>query len=205
MQGKGPDRMRPSKSCMHVHTESGNSEIQKGYRVHVNGSRYMTTFDNGKALTRPDCSGCLPTLGCGKSVLARHLIGAILPTRKSRTTCYFFFKTIPRISKRLQEPYAVPCTSSFYKDVSYSPCLSLSNSRSNQQSPRLSASSGIFSCAQHKTRTRARLSAFWTHLTNAKRAAGPSTSKQYANYTLSKANPELSSSLRVSPTLKSVK
>ena len=30
--------------------------------------------------------------GCGKSVLARHLIDSELPTTTSRTTCYFFFK-----------------------------------------------------------------------------------------------------------------
>ncbi|KAK1761310.1 ankyrin repeat-containing domain protein [Echria macrotheca] len=30
--------------------------------------------------------------GCGKSVLARHLIDSELPTTASRTTCYFFFK-----------------------------------------------------------------------------------------------------------------
>ena len=30
--------------------------------------------------------------GCGKSVLARYLIDDILPSSKTRTTCYFFFK-----------------------------------------------------------------------------------------------------------------
>lgn len=30
--------------------------------------------------------------GCGKSVLARHLIDSMLPVEGSRTTCYFFFK-----------------------------------------------------------------------------------------------------------------
>jgi hypothetical protein len=30
--------------------------------------------------------------GCGKSVLAKYLVDAILPSMKSRTTCYFFFK-----------------------------------------------------------------------------------------------------------------
>ena len=30
--------------------------------------------------------------GCGKSVLAKHLVDSELPTTKSRTTCYFFFK-----------------------------------------------------------------------------------------------------------------
>jgi ankyrin repeat protein len=30
--------------------------------------------------------------GCGKSVLARHLVDSELPTTISRTTCYFFFK-----------------------------------------------------------------------------------------------------------------
>ena len=30
--------------------------------------------------------------GCGKSVLARHLIDNVLPSTQSRTTCYFFFK-----------------------------------------------------------------------------------------------------------------
>ncbi|KAL7782529.1 ankyrin repeat-containing domain protein [Trichoderma ceciliae] len=30
--------------------------------------------------------------GCGKSVLARHLIDSILQTTESRTVCYFFFK-----------------------------------------------------------------------------------------------------------------
>jgi len=30
--------------------------------------------------------------GCGKSVLAKHLIDSELPTSASRTTCYFFFK-----------------------------------------------------------------------------------------------------------------
>lgn len=30
--------------------------------------------------------------GCGKSVLAKHLINSVLPTTDSRTTCYFFFK-----------------------------------------------------------------------------------------------------------------
>ncbi|GAB1311330.1 Ankyrin repeat domain-containing protein 50 [Madurella fahalii] len=30
--------------------------------------------------------------GCGKSVLARHLVDSELPTTTSRTTCYFFFK-----------------------------------------------------------------------------------------------------------------
>ncbi|KAK1765324.1 ankyrin repeat-containing domain protein [Phialemonium atrogriseum] len=30
--------------------------------------------------------------GCGKSVLAKHLVDSILPTTESRTTCYFFFK-----------------------------------------------------------------------------------------------------------------
>ncbi|KAJ4250968.1 hypothetical protein NW762_011618 [Fusarium torreyae] len=30
--------------------------------------------------------------GCGKSVLARHLVDSELPTTESRTTCYFFFK-----------------------------------------------------------------------------------------------------------------
>ncbi|KAJ8113228.1 hypothetical protein ONZ43_g5200 [Nemania bipapillata] len=30
--------------------------------------------------------------GCGKSVLAKYLIDSELPTTKSRTTCYFFFK-----------------------------------------------------------------------------------------------------------------
>ncbi|KAH7122358.1 ankyrin repeat-containing domain protein [Dendryphion nanum] len=30
--------------------------------------------------------------GCGKSVLAKHLIDSVLPTTESRTVCYFFFK-----------------------------------------------------------------------------------------------------------------
>ncbi|KAM0246182.1 hypothetical protein ACHAQJ_010321 [Trichoderma viride] len=30
--------------------------------------------------------------GCGKSVLAKHLIDSVLPSTASRTTCYFFFK-----------------------------------------------------------------------------------------------------------------
>jgi hypothetical protein len=30
--------------------------------------------------------------GCGKSVLAKYLADAVLPSTKSRTTCYFFFK-----------------------------------------------------------------------------------------------------------------
>ena len=30
--------------------------------------------------------------GCGKSVLAKHLIDDVLPSTQSRTTCYFFFK-----------------------------------------------------------------------------------------------------------------
>jgi ankyrin repeat domain-containing protein 50 len=30
--------------------------------------------------------------GCGKSVLAKYLVDAVLPSTKSRTTCYFFFK-----------------------------------------------------------------------------------------------------------------
>jgi len=30
--------------------------------------------------------------GCGKSVLARHLVDSVLPTPESRTVCYFFFK-----------------------------------------------------------------------------------------------------------------
>ncbi|KAK6342481.1 hypothetical protein TWF718_007884 [Orbilia javanica] len=30
--------------------------------------------------------------GCGKSVLAKHLVDSVLPTTASRTTCYFFFK-----------------------------------------------------------------------------------------------------------------
>ncbi|KAL6886871.1 hypothetical protein GGI43DRAFT_388490 [Trichoderma evansii] len=30
--------------------------------------------------------------GCGKSVLAKHLIDSVLPNTASRTTCYFFFK-----------------------------------------------------------------------------------------------------------------
>jgi ankyrin repeat domain-containing protein 50 len=30
--------------------------------------------------------------GCGKSVLARYLVDEALPTTKTRTTCYFFFK-----------------------------------------------------------------------------------------------------------------
>lgn len=32
--------------------------------------------------------------GCGKSVLAKHLIDSVLPTTDSRTTCYFFFKDV---------------------------------------------------------------------------------------------------------------
>lgn len=30
--------------------------------------------------------------GCGKSVLARHLVDTVLPSVNTRTTCYFFFK-----------------------------------------------------------------------------------------------------------------
>jgi hypothetical protein len=30
--------------------------------------------------------------GCGKSVLAKYLVDIMLPSTKSRTTCYFFFK-----------------------------------------------------------------------------------------------------------------
>jgi predicted ATPase len=30
--------------------------------------------------------------GCGKSVLAKHLVDSVLPSTASRTTCYFFFK-----------------------------------------------------------------------------------------------------------------
>ncbi|EPE05936.1 ankyrin repeat-containing protein [Ophiostoma piceae UAMH 11346] len=30
--------------------------------------------------------------GCGKSVLAKHLVNTVLPTTDMRTTCYFFFK-----------------------------------------------------------------------------------------------------------------
>ncbi|OCL02131.1 ankyrin, partial [Glonium stellatum] len=30
--------------------------------------------------------------GCGKSVLAKYLVDSVLPTTKSRTMCYFFFK-----------------------------------------------------------------------------------------------------------------
>lgn len=30
--------------------------------------------------------------GCGKSVLARHLVDSVLPTNDKRATCYFFFK-----------------------------------------------------------------------------------------------------------------
>ncbi|KAK4182277.1 hypothetical protein QBC35DRAFT_518914 [Podospora australis] len=30
--------------------------------------------------------------GCGKSVLAKHLVDSVLPTIESRTVCYFFFK-----------------------------------------------------------------------------------------------------------------
>ncbi|KAJ6438047.1 MYB DNA-binding domain-containing protein [Purpureocillium lavendulum] len=30
--------------------------------------------------------------GCGKSVLAKHLVDTVLPTTQSRTTCFFFFK-----------------------------------------------------------------------------------------------------------------
>ncbi|KAI0137495.1 hypothetical protein BJ170DRAFT_648495, partial [Xylariales sp. AK1849] len=30
--------------------------------------------------------------GCGKSVLAKHLVDNVLPTTSTRTTCYFFFK-----------------------------------------------------------------------------------------------------------------
>ena len=30
--------------------------------------------------------------GCGKSVLAKHLVDFVLPSNPSRTTCYFFFK-----------------------------------------------------------------------------------------------------------------
>jgi len=30
--------------------------------------------------------------GCGKSVLAKHMVDSVLPTTASRTTCYFFFK-----------------------------------------------------------------------------------------------------------------
>ncbi|KAF7556386.1 hypothetical protein G7Z17_g1435 [Cylindrodendrum hubeiense] len=30
--------------------------------------------------------------GCGKSVLAKHLVDTVLPSTDSRTTCYFFFK-----------------------------------------------------------------------------------------------------------------
>ncbi|KAK4206117.1 hypothetical protein QBC37DRAFT_145455, partial [Rhypophila decipiens] len=30
--------------------------------------------------------------GCGKSVLAKHLVDSVLPTTESRTVCYFFFK-----------------------------------------------------------------------------------------------------------------
>ncbi|KAK1759647.1 ankyrin repeat domain-containing protein 50 [Echria macrotheca] len=30
--------------------------------------------------------------GCGKSVLAKYLVESVLPTTRSRTTCYFFFK-----------------------------------------------------------------------------------------------------------------
>jgi len=30
--------------------------------------------------------------GCGKSVLAKHLVDFVLPSNSSRTTCYFFFK-----------------------------------------------------------------------------------------------------------------
>lgn len=30
--------------------------------------------------------------GCGKSVLARHLVDGILPSSRTRSTCYFFFK-----------------------------------------------------------------------------------------------------------------
>jgi hypothetical protein len=30
--------------------------------------------------------------GCGKSVLAKYLVDSVLPSTKSRTTCYFFFK-----------------------------------------------------------------------------------------------------------------
>jgi ankyrin repeat protein len=30
--------------------------------------------------------------GCGKSVLAKHLVDHVLPSTQSRTTCYFFFK-----------------------------------------------------------------------------------------------------------------
>jgi len=32
--------------------------------------------------------------GCGKSVLAKHLVDSVLPTTESRTLCYFFFKDI---------------------------------------------------------------------------------------------------------------
>ncbi|KAK2813151.1 hypothetical protein FQN50_000828 [Emmonsiellopsis sp. PD_5] len=30
--------------------------------------------------------------GCGKSVLAKHLVDSVIPTTDTRTTCYFFFK-----------------------------------------------------------------------------------------------------------------
>ncbi|KAK2786457.1 hypothetical protein FQN53_006613 [Emmonsiellopsis sp. PD_33] len=30
--------------------------------------------------------------GCGKSVLAKHLVDSVIPTTDARTTCYFFFK-----------------------------------------------------------------------------------------------------------------
>lgn len=30
--------------------------------------------------------------GCGKSVLAKHLLDSVIPSSESRTTCYFFFK-----------------------------------------------------------------------------------------------------------------
>ncbi|KAK0724323.1 hypothetical protein B0H67DRAFT_102434 [Lasiosphaeris hirsuta] len=32
--------------------------------------------------------------GCGKSVLAKHLVDSVLPATKARTTCYFFFKDV---------------------------------------------------------------------------------------------------------------
>ncbi|KAK3392746.1 hypothetical protein B0H63DRAFT_491065 [Podospora didyma] len=38
------------------------------------------------------CVGVSADPGCGKSVLARHLIDGILPPTSTRTTCYFFFE-----------------------------------------------------------------------------------------------------------------
>ncbi|KAM0473921.1 hypothetical protein ACHAPX_007969 [Trichoderma viride] len=73
-----------------VNNAAHADRLRREKEIEILRRLYKSPYEDRKGRNPDRALGTYP--GCGKSVLAKHLIDSVLPSTASRTTCYFFFK-----------------------------------------------------------------------------------------------------------------